>query len=399
MFQSSDKSLITQRSKSGGDYINKDSNFDEHYIPSHDNTHTTTSEVNKEIYNSMTIPSNVARDIMGSSNIFSVDEIHRNRFNEFARYGIIDPAHEHTSSREYLFFSKPDLHIFNPNFYGLNSELSNCPFFQNAFAQYPESLFSLQQTYNYVANDNINIPNRDILKNKFMPVLSNQVTSTLDLSGITATDTQNNANLYQINTSYRDGSEISDCSFDFTLEFKDTKYLDVYMLFKSYDEYFRMKYLKDITPVDISYIDKKINSDSFSIWKIIVDDTNTIIYWAKVIGVTPMSVPRDAMSNFDGSIKETINFKGQFVKDMNPISLMELNHLSALTLGMTESEIDNIITNGDYSNRIQLLPLYDSGGHMADTRWGSVPYIIKKGRRHSSTKAEKDFYRLVWIKK
>ena len=86
-------------------------------------------------------------------------------------------------------------------------------------------------------------------------MLSNQVSSTLDLDGITAGETQNNTNLYQITTTYRDGSEVSDCGSSFTLEFNDTRYLDVYMLFKIYDEYFREKYKRDIIPVKISYID------------------------------------------------------------------------------------------------------------------------------------------------
>lgn len=435
MFESSDKSLYVLRRDSSGEYIENQkesttsrlsSRIKEHIIgiDSQDpnsnnmtenrNNHYYSFEDNVSVKNYLNEALNIAdedttyddttitgRDMMGSSNMFPVDEIHQNRFNRFARYGIIDPAHEHTGSREYLFFSKPDLHIFNPNQHGLNPELVNCPFFQNTFNQYPESLYSLQQTYNYLSSDNVIIPNREILKNKFIPLLSNQVSSSLDLSGISATETQNNSNLYQISTSYRDGSEISDCAFDFTLEFHDTKYLDVYMFFKAYDEYFRQKYLKNITPVNIDYIDKKINSDAFSIWKIIVDDTNTIMYWAKVIGVTPMSVPRDAMSNFDGPIKETINFKGQFVRDMNPVSLMELNHLSALTLGYTESQINTLLVNngGNQGNVLEILPTFNTHTHISDTRWGSVPYIIKKGTRHSATNAEKDFYRLVWIKK
>lgn len=349
-----------------------------------------------------------AQDMTRAANMFSVEEIHKNRFNKFSRYGILDPAHEFTGGREYLFFSKPDLHIFDPMRHQLNPELQRVPFFINALEQYPESLYSLQQTYNYASSEMAGIPNSRILKNKFIPLLSNQVTSSLDLPGISATETANNSNLYQIGTTYRDGSEISDCSYEFTLEFHDTRYLDVYMFFKAYDEYFRQKYLKNIVPVNLNYIDNRVDPNSFSIWKLIVDETNTIVYWAKAIAVTPMSVPRDAISNLETPIRETISFKAQFVRDMNPVSLMELNHLSALTLGITEESINKTIFGSDYytpntvskKRNLSVIPLYDEKGHVANTEWGTVPYIIKRygTKRHYATDVEKEFYRLVWLK-
>ena len=337
------------------------------------------------------ISSSEALQIMNSSNIFTPEQIHTNRFNKFARYGIIDPYHENLGSREYLFFSKPDLHIFSTNNnFTLYEPLQEVPFFKSAFKQYPESLLSLQQTF--YSSSPIHYPNKFNVKNKFIPLLSNQVSSSLDLPSITATETQNNANLFQINTSYRDSSEISDCNYEFNLEFKDTKYLDVYMFFKAYDEYIRQEYLKDIRPTKLSYIEDKINSKQFSIWKIIVDDTNTVMFHAKTIGVSPLSVPRDTMSNFEGnSIKTTVSFKGQFIQDSNPIHLQELNHLTALSLGKTEEEMESYINNN-------VLSLYDSNNWVPNTEWGAYPYIIKGGKRHDATELEGEFYKLIWLK-
>ena len=56
-----------------------------------------------------------SRNILNSANIFTKEQIREGRFNQFARYGILDPYNEHSGSREYLFFSKPDLHIFDVN--------------------------------------------------------------------------------------------------------------------------------------------------------------------------------------------------------------------------------------------------------------------------------------------
>ena len=164
------------------------------------------------------------------------------------------------------------------------------------------------------------------------------------------------------------------------------------MFFKAYDEYIRQEYLKDIRPTKLSYIEDKINSKQFSIWKIIVDDTNTVMFHAKTIGVSPLSVPRDTMSNFEGnSIKTTVSFKGQFIQDSNPIHLQELNHLTALSLGKTEDEIEQYISDN-------VLPLYDLDNWVPNTEWGSYPYIIKKGKRHDATELEGEFYKLIWLK-
>lgn len=328
--------------------------------------------------------------IFNASNIFTGKQIHSNRFNKFARYGIIDPYHENMGTREYLFFSKPDLHIFDINSFKLYDPLSEVPFFKSAINQYPESLLSLQQTFNYTKTSNF--PNGFNVNNRFMSILSNQVSSSLDLPAITATETQNNANLYQLSTSYRDGSEVSDCGYEFSLEFKDTKYLDVYMLFKAYDEYIRQEYLREIRPTKYSYIANKINSKQFSVWKLIVDDTNTIMFYAKAIGINPLSVPRDSMSNLESNIiRTTVNFKGQFVRDMNPIHLQEINHLTALSLGISEDNIEKNIAK-------KALELYDSENYCPNTEWGSYPYIIKSGKRHDATDKEGNFFKLVWIK-
>jgi hypothetical protein len=344
---------------------------------------------NKEFYNSFVITEDEATSIMNSSNIFTPQQIHDNRYNMFSRYGLLDPYNQHTSSREYLFFTKPDLHIFETteNF-KLYEPLSNVPFFQSAASQFPDALLSLQQTFS--SYEATNYPNKFKVKNKYIPLLSNHVSSTLDFPAINATETSNNSNLYQISTSYRDGSEISDCAFDFTLEFTDTKYLDVYMFFKAYDSFIRQEYRKEIKPTKDDYTLSKVNWKQFSVYKIIVDDTNTIIFYGKATAVQPMGVPRDAMSNFDGSIKITVPFKGQFIDDLDPITLKQINHLTALSLGKTDEEIKSYAST-------HYIPLYDQNKNTANTSWAAYPYVIKKGKKTSAGNSEGELYKLIWL--
>lgn len=327
------------------------------------------------------------KDIMHASNLYSPNEIHDMRFHKFARYGMLDIANENSHAKEYLFFSKPDLHIFDPDAgfsaNALNKQLSGVTFFENAVDQYPFSLLSLQSTLN-----GCSYPNGFSRKSKYMVALSNHVTSSLDIPDIQATETQNNTNLFQVTTTYRDGSEVSDFGFDFSLEFWDTRYLDIYMIFKAYDEYCRQEYVRTLTPVKLSYIDQKINAKQFSIWKIIVDETNTIIYYAKVTGVHPMGVPRSAISNLDGTIKITIPFKGQFVRDMDPIILSELNHLT---------EISSVWEYNANSISQHVLPLYNQYKNVVNTEWGRFPYVLRKGKKHGSDDTEGSMYKLVWL--
>src|SRR5699024_4748182 len=134
------------------------------------------------------------------------------------------------------------------------------------------------------------------------PLLSNAVTSSLELPGISADYIDTAKNVYQTSISYRGTSFKSDQDFEFSLDFKDSKFLDVYMYFKMYDEYERLKWLGQVSP-KLEYIKNKILHDQFSIYKFIVaEDGMTLLYFARVTGVYPTSVPREAMSNIEGEV-------------------------------------------------------------------------------------------------
>ena len=341
---------------------------------------------------------------MISDSVLSIPEdMLENRFNKFSRYGYLDPANELiTGTREYLFFSKPDLHLVNVDSpLSMYPVLENVPFFNEAFNRYKLSYYSLQQYYKGCGGIRTSDGLRIDLRNRYISLLSNMVTSSFDLSDITASDVTNNQNLYQINTSYREGSLSSDLQYDFSLEFKDTKYLDVYMLFKIYDEYFRYKYMLEIMPTRYDYIVNKIYPEALSIWKIITDDTGRIMYWAKATGCTPMSVPRGTISNIEGNIKFTVNWKAQFIKDMDPVQLSEINYLTAKSMGINYSGKFN--TSVFNSDNCKIIPISDN------KTWVGYPLIIngtgpslRTGHNYTGNERIKKnigFHRLVWVDK
>ena len=297
-------------------------------------------------------------------------------FDKFNRFGIIDPYNALTNSKEFVFFTKPDLCLAVKEYRRLRhvNILNNYPFFIDAVKRYPKVIEQLQLSL-------------DANKPPLMQVLSNALTSTLDMPGLSSDSIETGANVMGTKISYRGTSYKSDENTEFSLEFEDTKNLDIYMLFKIYDEYEKLKWngelrfkeLDDYITGGVShddnassgntrhygnrwtdYIINKILHDQISIYKFIVsDDGYRIIYWAKFTGCYPVDIPRDAFSSMqDGQpMKLTVRWKAQFVRDMDPIILYQFNRL-----------IGNIYQGEE-------LPIYDKDNYHIDGRWATIPYI------------------------
>ena len=277
-------------------------------------------------------------------------------FDKFARFGVIDPFNAMTVTKEYVFITKPDLCLVQGN--GIAQPiLSNVPFFQDTIARFPEVANQLQYSVD--------------AKKPFMNMLSNSLTNTLDLPGISADTIETSANAWGTKISYRGTSHKSDEEFDFTLEFEDTKNLGVYTLFKLYDEYEKYKWNGGLNFTNVedgsydrwkNYIKNKVLYDVMSLYKFVVaEDGMRIIYWAKLTGCYPTSIPREAfsdMSNSDGQ-KISVGWKCHFVRDMDPMTIIQFNKLSELSGASSRED----------------LPLYDTSTHSMNGEWATVPYI------------------------
>lgn len=238
-------------------------------------------------------------------------------YNKYYRFGVIDPYNEPQSGREFIFFVKPNLCIMENG--QLISELSETPFFQELKNKWSNVIYQLQ----YDADPN---------KCPFSFLLSNMVSSSLDLPSVSASTIQNPTNMFGTSYDYRWTSEASDDNHSFSLEFKDTRNLDVYMLFRAYEEYERLKAQGWIQlykhPTYKRYIENKILHDQFGIYKFIVaEDMETIMHYSYFTGVYFASLPRDSFNdaNFDDGIKYGIDMKAAFVDDMDPIIIRDFN--------------------------------------------------------------------------
>lgn len=300
---------------------------------------------------------------------------------KFARLGIIDPYNTKTNTKEYLFFTKPDLCIFNSTG-DIRPELAAIsPFFKDAVIRFRKSAAQLQSS-------------AGICKGSFMAMLSNAVTSSLDIPGISGDMVETAANINGTKISYRASSRKSDEDLDFSLEFEDTKYLDIYMLFRMWDEYEKLKWNGLIDFINWSgcdrwcnYIVNKVLHDQISIYKIIVaEDGYRIIYMARMVGVVPNSIPRDAFSDMSdhGPQKLSVGFKGHWIRDVDPIIVYHFNKLVGNVSNKEELPLFHVATSSKENP-----PEY----HGIDGRWSSTPYIYTKIDKSSSRGKE---YYLRW---
>lgn len=295
-------------------------------------------------------------------------------FNKYYRFGVFNPYETVGTTKEFLFFTKPDLFIMDQSVSDyfasttlLRPQLRSIPYWKDLLARMPEVIYNLQNS--------CNVPN----KNPFIHLLANTVTNTLEVPSISAETTDTPTNMYGVNFSYRGSSEASNDSFDFSLEFLDTKYLPVYTFFKAYEEYEILKHHGLIGP-HINHIQNKILHDQIAVYKFIVDDDmETIIYYAKYTGVMPVSVSRDSFSSVDFSdgIKINVGFKAAFFEDSDPLILSDFNSLGNSAYQAANYRVD--IYN-DTSGRVDFRPTtcahveaqksdYAPGGYNFKLRW------------------------------
>ncbi len=317
-------------------------------------------------------------------------------FNEFYLFPRKDPYKMLGTTREYIFITKPDLHIFgSPNnslqksglsFRSttyenitknkknedpsiLNPELDGILFFSDLYKRgYKEVLASLCYSYDKFS--------------PFVNILSNYKTSNIELTNISVGDEETASNIYNTRIFYRKPSDSADEDAEITIEFKDNKYLDCYLWFKAYDMYERLKYQGKVTPMDWNYVLYKVLSDQMTIFRFIVgDDGETIIHWSQMWGCYPKSVPRAVLSDMpdDGQLRFTTDWRVTFQSDMDPLTI---SHFKALCeMYMNKKKLRQIKLYDDISQRIT--------GESA-----SIPYIIR-----STNTNPRQMYRLIWYKK
>lgn len=347
----------------------------------------------KDIVNANTSSKNTPiESLLRSRGIYSRNYIERGLYNNFNRFGynIIDPYNTPTVTREYVFFTKPDLNILTTtdgvtdgDYKDLNKNLVNYPFFTDVYSRYRAVLEDLCWSHSVRKSDSIPMANGALnynTKNNFIPLLSNTLVSTLPLPDRNAEYVETNGNVYGTKIRYRDSSSGAK-NFNFSLEFQDTRFYDVYMFFRIYDEYINLKNLGIVGPKQ-RQVWRKVLHDQFSIYKIVVDeDGTTITQFVKYTGVFPTSVPSSMFSDMNSTEPKgrlSVEFSCFEVEDMNPYILREFNAVSSSPV----NGIANLM-------KLRECELYDTGADHANGDWPKYPYVywpkLNEGSQYIST--------------
>ena len=313
-----------------------------------------------------------------------------NLYNKFSRFAFMDPYNAMGVCKEHLFFTKPRLNLFNNenqlassayDEYSVDAwDLTNNTYLKECFIQCPHIMKQWCGEFGNV---------------KFMTILTNTVKSSLELPGVESENSETSANSYGAKVTYRGSSWKSDQQYEFSLEFQDNKYLDLYNLFKIYDEYERLKQIGQVSP-KATFRSNRIIHDQFTIFKIITGpDDRTIVYYAEAVGVIPNGYPREVFSNINDisgdGLRYNIPFKAHYVKDMDPIVLEHFNQVAKQGLMGEIKEMDyykNVGIN-------EFSPSYDGS---INSDWAIRPYISVEHSSitQSSFKAAKK-YKLIWL--
>ena len=352
---------------------------------------TPTLEDAEDIIKELRKPNSPINRTVRSHNIadrYDMDWCHK-----FSRFGVLDPFNALTTTKEYIFITKPDLCILQPNSKVLHPVWANNAFFTDAVDRYRDMVEQLQYS-------------ADVSNGPFMNILSNTISSSLDLPDISAESIDTGSNIMGTKITYRGTSYKSHEDLNFNLEFEDNKYLDIYMLFKIYDEFEKAKWNGELNALFeqdadgvapenrwLNYTVNKILYDQVSMYKFVVaEDGMRIIYMARITGCFPDSISRSNFSDMNNSDppKVTVGWKGHFVRDADPLIIA--NHFNHLV------GIDN--ARDLLRRRRSQLPLFDSEILAMNGEWASFPFIDirddipdKKGINSNALRRE---YYLAW---
>ena len=263
---------------------------------------------------------NLIKKTMRAHGVFEASDMKYNT--EFYPLQRNDPFNRVEGTREIVFFTKPSLPFLKNNTGELKDEFAETPYFNNLYSRgYTRTLVDLSYPNGGVGTDPA-CP--------FIHILTNRITASIDIPDIAVDELETAQNMWGTRLLYPKSSMSSDEGLDFTCEFEDTKYLEIYHLFKAWDLYRQGKWWGIFSP-DKSYIANKILYDQIAVYKFtIAEDGETLLHWCKWIGVYPKNISRSSFSEIpkEGPLKITVSFKlSGWFEDMEPNIISDFNQL------------------------------------------------------------------------
>lgn len=362
------------------------------------------------------------------------------KYNEsFYRFPRNDPYNYVDGAREYLFFTKPDLPLV------MNSEASDPSGFLTEPAKTVPYFMDLAESAGYRKSVFCNLSYSGTKRHDgcpFIRILSNRKTSNMDIPDIQVEELETAVNMYGTKILYPKSSQTNDEGIDFTVEFEDTRFLEIYHLFKVWDVYRSLKWYGLISPASflkefganksqrvadgllkksaqqavgvigaldlirqsfmdpdqsygdverdyVGYIFHKVLHDHIRVFKFLIDnDGETILYAASAIGCYPKTIQRSSFSEIPdrGPLKISVGFKvsGWFDDTLTNI-VKDFNAIVS-----SWKPINECIEN--------YYPIYDPEIGYVSQELVDVPFITRKMVPWGEGRSEFSRYIFGWAK-
>lgn len=278
------------------------------------------------------------------------------KFDRFYPYGYMETDTDGLY-REYIFFTKPHLNIESMKY--------NSPYYYKF----------IKESYPHICN---------LLSSGgggFIPLLTNSHTITsssgVDIPDAISMENETMSNVYGAMIKYKGHSLESRYNKEFTVEFSDSSFLDVYMLFHIWEQYSTMKNLGLVQTYDQYRAPANILDDQVSAFIIKTgDDNEHIVYMGKWTGVFPTNTPSSVFTTMEGgAIKMSIQFESFLYEDKTPEIIFDFISVSG---GNKQKE--RPMYKGDYVG----------AGTTFDSYHRVSPFIVK-GKLHG-----RSVYKLKW---
>lgn len=256
------------------------------------------------------------------------------------RFHLIDSAAAPPSRRNFIFMTRPDLNIFEldsstgkiRNYDTLNSELRVLPYFDyvKKFQTTTSDVLKTLEFYDMPES----MPRESDFHTPWLNIITNQAQSyNVNPRNI---DTTTSAETFHGHTiKYASPSFSHETGGTVSIQFNERRDLSLYHTIRAWVEYMNSLAIGKISPKRTHIMNAEIDY-AVSLFYISTDETmENILYWEKLMGVFPTSVPDEFFGWNDVGIDFNSGYSVEFTYSirsvMNPYDLMEINNLYNFT--------------------------------------------------------------------
>ena len=246
----------------------------------------------------------------------------------FNRFLIAFPNTALNKTFAHVFFTRPELNLYNSNGSALLPEVANDPYFYYLDKNDKNLLKSLTRNFSAVHD--------------FNPFLSNKAGSfTLKDEFIKTEEYGETLTGWKIK--YGKHNIESKTADDFDIEYTEDSDYSILKLHKAWIDYISKVYRGEFSPTRNSISNRTIDYACSVYFFLCGPDGETLIFWSKYTGVFPTNIPSTAANWSVGDLtkmpKVSIHYEYSWKEDMMPTTLAEFNLNSAKDTNNTYAKI------------------------------------------------------------